>query len=220
MDEWYAKLKDRYGEEYCRLAGYFDETKPYRPDSYACLFLPERREVIQFSGAFYPFHDGHGASLEAAVRHVRARGIDPFVVIHVDHAEYRKAKAKWACQDFRMGTLDVVHRVARRMALPERDIFVLFEDDLPESCSRNFSRLYMELARINHRVWFLSGGDRANYALTFRDEGRCIISGRDTSPMYQKYRYLADDERIVFLDGNHPLSSTIVRKEHPQGYGY
>ena len=58
-DPWFAKIAGRYGEEYARLAGYFDEDRPFT-GAYADVFdLPSHASIIQFSGAFHPFHEGH-----------------------------------------------------------------------------------------------------------------------------------------------------------------
>jgi len=205
----YDKLLDRYGEEFCRRAGYFDETKPPGV-AYSELFnLPSKGYVVQASGAFHPFHEGHLESIFNAVAHARTHTpqavID--VVIHVDHAEYRSSKGHCSLRRFMEGLklLDGVGHDTRT--------HVVMEDNMPNGCSRNFTRLYDELRQRDNQVWFVCGGDRANYALAFRDEGHCIVSGRDSHPMYDKYHYLSliDYGPIRFIPGDHPASSTAER---------
>ena len=204
-DHWYQKLADRYGEEFCRIAGYFDETKSFT-QSYVDVFdLPKNRDVIQFSGAFYPFHEGHLEMVENAVNHTRNLldwGNKPFVVIHADHSEYRQSKGNYSEEKF-LESFEIMNTLGI-------DWMLVKEDLMPDGCSRNFTRLYEELWKRNYTVAFLCGGDRANFALTFIDDGYCIVSGRDESEMYKKYDYLCDG-RIQFIEGNHPASSTAIR---------
>jgi hypothetical protein len=202
-DPWYELLATRYGEEYCKIAGYFEETKPFSAQ-YATVFdLPKNIDVIQFSGAFHPFHEGHLSIVEQAIQYLRY-GV--FVVIHADHHEYRNTKGTYDEEKF-LESFNIMDRL-------DCDWLLITEDKMPNGCSRNFTRLYTELEEMNS-VWFLSGGDRASYSLTFRDAGRCIIAGRDTSPMYQKYQFLSNtggNKNITFLPGNHGASSTAIRQ--------
>lgn len=201
IDEpWYAEMAERYGEDYCRTAGYFDEARPFTTPYNAIFDLPTGRTVLQFSGAFHPFHEGHLHALQSAVD---VLGPDLLVVVHVDHHEYRASKG--VCED---GRLRDGLRLLDGLTHP---VLVVEEDRMPGGCSRNFTRLYAELSDGN-TVWFLSGGDRANYALTFRDRGRCIIAGRETAPAWGEYRHLHDGERVIFLGGDHPASSTALRR--------
>ena len=199
-EPWYAEMAERYGEDHCRAAGYFDETRPFTTPYKAFFDLPTGRTVLQFSGAFHPFHEGH---LDAIGSAIGALGADVVVVVHVDHQEYRDSKG--FCDE---GRLRAGLHLLERLPNP---VVIIQEDRLPEGCSRNFTRLYAELSE-GATVWFLAGGDRANYALTFRDKGRCIIAGRETAAAWQDRRDLHDGERLIFLGGDHPASSTSLRR--------
>ena len=206
-EPWYAKMEDLYGEEYCRRAGYFEETKPFEGRYYDVFDLPKgrgsMRPVILFSGAFHPFHAGHLEALKKAAGSIVGNLANVLAVIHIDHVEYRSSKGEWS-QD--------VAAAAYAMASGHGfDVAIVSEDQMPNGCSRNFTRLYTELAQNNADVIFLAGGDRANYALTFRDQGQCIVAGRMSSPLYNRWKHLAND-CIAFLPGDHPASSTDIRK--------
>lgn len=212
FDLWYQKLAERYGEEFCRIAGFFDETKPFE-GSYRDLFeLPKFQQVIQFSGAFHPFHEGHLSIVLSAVDYIkRWHDSKCHVVIHADHAEYRHSKGVYEDEAF-LKAFDILNG-------HDFDWTIVHEDKMPNGCSRNFTRLYYELWENHNKVWFLSGGDRANYALTFIETGNCIIAGREDHLMYNRYKDIkfalttpSAPPRVVFLPGNHPASSTEIRK--------
>jgi nicotinic acid mononucleotide adenylyltransferase len=201
IDEpWYAALAERYGEAYCRTAGYFDEARPFTTPYREVFNLPAGRTVVQFSGAFHPFHEGH---LDAVQSALGVLGSEVQVVVHVDHHEYRASKGDCDEERFRTG-LNLLERLSQ-------PVLVIEEDRMPDGCSRNFTRLYAELSEGN-TAWFLSGGDRANYALTFKDLGRCIIAGRETAAPWREFRRLHDGERLIFVGGDHPASSTALRR--------
>lgn len=204
-EPWYDDMASRYGEEFCRLAGYFDETKPFE-GSYRDIFrLPQDDIILMYSGAFYPFHHGHQSIIRDAVESIEAsHWVKPHVVVHADHAEYRQSKGSYDEGEF-LKAFEILHNNPFGWTLVREDL-------MPNGCSRNFTRLYAELAEQNKFVYFLSGGDRANYALTFIDRGRCIIAGRDQHEMYQRYKGLENHPRIRFLRGNHAASSSEIRE--------
>lgn len=213
-EPWYAKMAELYGEEYCRIAGYFDEdeTRPFE-GSYRRKYPNLNKlvgDVVLYSGAFHPFHEGHLSVIRAAQDVIRKYQDDRDeyelinFVIHVDHSEYRNSKGAYDDRKVIQSLHD--HLIGQCI------FSIVYEDQMPNGASRNFTRLYQQLQGPERRVWFLSGGDRANYALTFRDQGRCIIAGRDQHPTFQKWRWvLPDDRRIFFVEGNHPASSTAIR---------
>ncbi|MGS0897171.1 hypothetical protein ACVBGC_32245 [Burkholderia stagnalis] len=223
IDEpWYADLARRHGESFAREAGYFDEARPFnvryghRFDLSAFAAKPHAGQgcdVVQFSGAFYPFHAGHVGVVLAALGALKARqvaenSIRPVrFVIHADHLDYRRSKGRYDESLF----LDAFARGLDGKV----DWTLILEDAMENGCSRNFTRLYAELLDVNPSTWFLAGGDRANFALAFRERGRCIVAGRSSDPMHAKYRRLHDGARIVFLDGDDAFSSTAIRNAAP-----
>ena len=214
-DKWYKNLKEKYGYDFCVEAGYFEEDRPWTDDYghtyYSTYDLPKNKTVIQFSGAFYPIHDGHSEILHQAVDAIvgRTRVTSGSVVLHVDHKRYRYSKGRFD-EDRFMKAFDQFCQ-----GFPYRGFTidkVVFEDKLFLSCSRNFTKLYSELYENNEKVFFLAGGDRANFSLTFIDEGNCIIAGRSSNEIYNRYKEYEND-RLWFLDGDHPASSTAIRNE-------
>jgi nicotinic acid mononucleotide adenylyltransferase len=231
-DPWYKTLYKRYGMEYCDRAGYFEETKPWddsvRYADHNVLPSDDYYWVFQFSGAFHPFHEGHlsvimgaldaQAEIENAVVDGRfesfVAGGTVAIVIHVDHSEYRNSKGEYP-EEKVVDALRLIKEAKWRGH--SLNVFPVFEDAMPNGCSRNFTRLYAELRknRPSYKTIFVSGGDRANYALAFRDSGACTIVGRENSEMYKLYSYLPWCSRhINFVGGDNPMSSTAIRKAH------
>lgn len=212
-DPWYKELEEHLGADFCFEAGFFQEEKPWDHSYEGCLFfLPWHSTVIQYSGAFHPFHDGHMACAKAAIdafyeRTGEAIGDkDRYLVLHVDHSSYRNSKGHYPDEKFKQAIREVTDEVWYKGF----NFVSVFEDVLHDNCSRNFTRLYSTLLNRNNDVYFLSGGDRANYALSFINKGKCIIAGRDNHPNFEKYKALEND-RLWFLAGNHPASSTQIR---------
>lgn len=214
QESWYQKLEEKYGFAFCVKAGYFQENFPWKSAYAHHFFLPKNRTVIQFSGAFYPIHEGHVSIIKQSIDEVinRTGVTEGTFVLHVDHLEYRTSKGLYS-EDVFIERFDILSKL-----FLEKDNFsyrgfeveVIYEDAVNHSCSRNFTRLYTELTDHGNDVYFLSGGDRANYALTFIDEGKCIIAGRDTHINFKKYKKL-ENNRIWFLTGNNSMSSTEIR---------
>jgi cytidyltransferase-like protein len=203
IDEpWYNKLSKVYGYNYAIEAGYFTETKPWNIlEPYSKYFeLPIDKPIIQFSGAFYPFHEGHLSVIKSS--HEYYNDPNTIVIIHADHAEYRNSK----------GYYDYSSYINSFCLLEQLNIKyqIISEDKMPDSCSRNFTRLYQELYERNPRTSFCCGADRANYSLAFRDTGRCIVAGRDKDPLYSRYKYL-EKSGIKFIPGYNTTSSTQIR---------
>jgi len=209
---WYKKLEQKYGYDFCVAAGYFEETKPMRIQ-YKHVFpdLPKYSTVIQYSGAFHPLHEGHLSIIKSAIDAVVDANMvvgKGWVVLHVDHSEYRNSKGDLSEANFQ----NALQLTMNMFPYKGFRVMYVLEDEMPNGCSRNFTRLYRELALRNMNTFFLSGGDRANYALSFIDHGRCIIAGRESSQVYQEHKAI-ENGRIWFLGGDHPASSTQIRKE-------
>ena len=213
-DPWYANLAEKYGQDFAYQAGYFEETRPFL-GSYFETF-PELQNaqgcVLVFSGAFFPFHEGHRSVVDGAIATRIALGHPAesiFVVIHMDHSEYRHSKGSYDEQR-------AVESISEHM--DGLNWILIQEDKMPMGCSRNFTRLYSEIAHHNPgTTTFISGGDRANFALAFLDKGNVVIVGRDTSEMFQKHTYLTGIfPRIMFRGGNLPLSSSEIRSNSTQ----
>ena len=213
-EPWYRNLYSEFGEEFVLRAGYFEESRPFEICYSQALGLHRLRApheattIIHFAGAFWPFHDGHLSILRTAIDFLDG---PIWIVLHVDHAEYRWSKGSYDEEKFRaalelLKTLDIEGRVSTTL---------IKEDEMPNGCSRNFIRLYTELCEANPmaHVWFLAGGDRAEFALTFIREGRCLIVGRDDRPEYGAHSSYAN-ERIRFLPGCDATTSRSIRRKH------
>jgi nicotinic acid mononucleotide adenylyltransferase len=207
-DPWYKELEEYHDTDFCIEAGYFEENQPWAHKYSHAFMMPSDTTLIQYSGAFHPLHEGHMDCITKAIDAVvdRTDVKRGAVILHVDHGEYRHSKGYYADSKFKRAISDHIRNYTHRGFI----IVPLFEDNLIFNCSRNFTRLYSELLSFNNDVYFLSGGDRANYALTFINKGKCIIAGRDTHENFEKYKTLQND-RIWFLNGNHPASSTAIR---------
>ena len=214
-DPWYIDLAKTYGDDFVIDAGYFEEDRPWTDiygHTYGATFeLPEATTVIQMDGAFYPFHEGHLSIIKQAIDLVWEH--DPafpigVVLIHVDHKRYRTTKGSYDEEKFKQ-SFELLSNFFPYKGFVYK---IIFEDDMFLSCSRNFTKLYSELLSKNNKVYFLCGGDRANFAQTFIDRGNCIVVGRSETDIYKKYKKMCSSDRIWFVEGNNPTSSTRIRK--------
>lgn len=207
-DPWYQNLDQKYGHAFCIEAGYFPEDKPFDFVYAEHFYLPQNTNVLQFSGAFYPFHDGHWANIVQAIEHIAPSAPSGVVVIHADHNSYRHSKGFFD-PDIVAQSLDMSIR-----SLPKNwTCVVVDENKVPNNCSRNFTRLYGELSQTN-RVVFVCGGDRANFALTFIDQGECVVVGRSDHPQsLSTQAQLNSNSRIAFLHRTDNFSSSSIRKK-------
>lgn len=213
-EKWYQRIAQKHGVEAALVAGYFQETKPWTRTytevlgSKVMVAPVGTIKIIQFSGAFFPFHDGHREIIQTAINHLDA---PLMIILHVDHREYRHSKGKFDEKNFERA-FDLTKTLKSKHLLETR---MVFEDSMPDGCSRNFTRLYQELIIANPSldVWFLAGGDRASFCMSFVDDGRCLVIGRDESANYIKF-LIQQNERIVFIPGNNSVSSTDLRNKN------
>jgi nicotinic acid mononucleotide adenylyltransferase len=213
-EQWYQNIALKHGAVRAVEAGYFEESKPWN-QTYGDVFGLELlrapngiTKVIQFSGAFFPFHEGHRDAIQTAINFLNG---PVMLVLHIDHKEYRHSKGRCDesvfAQSFALAnTLKSKYQI---------EVRTVFEDKMPDSCSRNFTRLYQELCNVNSQceIWFLAGGDRASFCLTFLDAGRCLVVGRDRNMNFSAYSKYQND-RILFLPGNNEISSTELRNRN------
>lgn len=201
-DKWYKKIAKKYGYEFAVNAGYFEEEIPFSYSYKEKFTLPENKTIIQYSGAFFPLHDGHINVIKNAVDYLNEKNHieEGIIILHVDHYNYRSTK----------GVLERKYFINSLNKFKKYNNFIvniIFEDEM--GCSRNFTRLYQELLSLNNDVYFLCGGDRANFSSTFIDEGKCIIVNRPNTffDVYKK----CENDRISFISGNNSSSSTNIR---------
>lgn len=208
LDPWFQSIEAKYGYDFCLQAGYFQEPHVWN-ESYAKTFsLPEGKTVIQYSGAFYPFHEGHLETVIKAIDAISKHGTEGIVIIHVDHQQYRTSKGKFNEKSFTAAFGLLLGRFPYRGF----SFTLVFEDAMENGCSRNFTRLYKELIDLNNDAYLLCGGDRANFSLAFIDKGKCIVAGRSQSDSYKRYKPLMESDRHIFIEGDNDMSSTKIRK--------
>lgn len=208
-DEWYEKLfNNGYSERFIIDAGYFPEDLPYNKH-YNMLELPYQKTVIQFSGAFFPFHEGHLNNIKSTIDYIdKENGI---VVIHIDHNSYRAMKGKY-CLNKTKESFSILENL-----FPYKgwSYTLIDENNFKNNCSRNFTRIYKILTDLGNDVYFLCGGDRANFSLAFIDDGKCIVSGRSIDAQSFKEEYdLSGIDRISFIDRDDGFSSSKIREEY------
>jgi nicotinic acid mononucleotide adenylyltransferase len=208
LDPWFQNLEAKYGYDFAVNAGYFQEPNAWNEPYGKKFSLPEGKVVIQYSGAFYPFHEGHLETVIKAIDAIAKHGNEGVVVIHVDHQLYRTSKGRFNEQSFTASFGLLLNQFPYRGF----NFSLVFEDAMDNGCSRNFTRLYKELIDLNNDAYFLCGGDRANFSLAFIDRGKCIVAGRSSSESYKRFKPLMESERHIFIEGNNDMSSTKIRK--------
>lgn len=217
-EPWYEKLEAKYGFEFTVDAGYFQEYNTWTT-TYAQTYypFPKNTTVIQFSGAFYPIHEGHLSIIKQAIDTVieRTGATKGVFIVHADHLGYRESKGSYSEDEYMKAfaeTLTQLFLEKDEFSYRGFDVDMIYEDKMPRGCSRNFTRLYSELLSHGNDVYFLCGGDRANYVLSFIDEGKCIVAGRSDSRIFNEFKKYESD-RHWFIEGNNDMSSTKIRTE-------
>lgn len=205
-DKRYVKVAEVRGKQAVYSGGYFKEEKEFNFDYDEEFDLPKNKLVLQYCGAFYPFHDGH---LECIKNAVESFDQEVHVIIHADHYNYRSSKGSYDEKEYEIS----FHERLSSLGVPYT---LIMEDQVPDNCSRNFTRLYDTLIDRGNDTWLVCGGDRANFVLAFALDGKCIVSGRDTDPKFGKYKKMVklfpdNENRFKFIQGNNNLSSSQIR---------
>jgi hypothetical protein len=213
-DEWYNDLVKRYGEKFIIKAGYFEEDYPYNQNykEYAVKNEP----VIYYPGAFYPFHEGHLTNIINAIDSKFNNVSSGTVIVHFDHSSYFTSKFRFS-SEMKLLYEEGINYLKRSFPYKNWKLSIIFEDSFKNGCSRNFTRAYADLYAENKDIYFLCGGDRAAFSLTFIDKGNCIVVGRSNHPDYIFFKqfYLVND-RITFIYRNDDFSSTFIRNSELQ----
>jgi nicotinic acid mononucleotide adenylyltransferase len=232
-DPYYSKLYEKYGEEHIIDAGFFEDTASEDIDINASLdiectpyhFLKKRLIesdnpcVILSTGSFSPVHNGHVEMMVKAKECLEKNGWD--VVggyLAPDHDEYihhklgdeaipfhyRMKAALDAISDEDWLTIDPWAGVFHTNAVNFTDIIVRLERYLERYLGKHIP------------VFFVFGGDNANFVQTFELEGHCVVVSRpgyeEDVKFYLEGLKLDDSDRIYWATNNNGLSSTNVRK--------
>jgi nicotinic acid mononucleotide adenylyltransferase len=218
-DPFYSELPQEKLEE----AGFFVDSSTSDRDVLRDIELPtwpvrslldtrwgRNSAVIVLTGCFAPIHEGHVEMLKAARQELLAKGYDSvFCLLAPDHDEYVKTKTPNFPIDRRAPL------IAKAVAGNENWLGVdwwaaYFNDE-----AINFTDI---LRRIKEQapyadVFLACGADNARFALTFQNEGHCVIVGR--GGYKHKYAHLVDNKRIFYAEASNSQSSSIIRQGTP-----
>jgi len=187
----------------------------------------EKVAVILSSGSFCPIHSGHVESVELAKKEVENQGyqvIGSFLSPAHDNYINRKTKDKAIGIHKRID--DIIEFIRGK-----DDLFLDTWEGLANSTDVNFTDVIVRLSSAlsvyfnkTIDVFFVCGGDNANFALTFQNKGHVVVVNRPGyEEKFKKYKNVLDhtlDEeslkRILWVENNtNDSSSTKLRNSIP-----
>lgn len=191
---------------------FFNVTAKSTPIDFIKSQKAKNPAILLLTGCFARFHSGHLEAISAARQRLLDAGYDKvFGYIAPAHDSYIQTKTnRWK-----------VDERVREILKQIKGIDWLKIDYWPaffNKCDTNFSEIYLHLEEYINRyvgaipIFYVCGADNANFALTFKNEGNCVIVNR---PKYEskfwRYEYLIDNKRIFAAQLNNSESSTKIR---------
>lgn len=233
-DKMYSSLYDKYGEDFIVDAGYFDDNVNGSIDynlHIKCtplervkkgVLTTENPAVLMICGAFNPIHDGHIASLKKAKQIVEDRTNDKILATYISPSHQHYINAKKGDD-----AIDIEERISIIGQYSDIDVCPWEGMFLPADV--NFTEVYQRLEKYLElhvgkkvKVYFVCGGDNANFALSFIEYGYGVVMGRDLCyydkmfRTHRKFNELSGDQNRFFFDYDfkNPLSSTEILKNY------
>lgn len=227
-DYFYADLYERWGFDFIEEAGFFYDTDLINRNINDSLDLlctslgfevdPSKKScVLLTTGSFCPIHYGHIEMMNNAKNALEEQGWDVLSgYIAPAHDEYihRKCGRQSISIDKR------IQLIQREIA--DSDWLVIDSwEGVFNKVAVNFTdviaRLQLYIERHIQKtipVFYVCGSDNARFAKTFTLKGYCVVVNRPGyENQYSTYQYLSS-ERIIFVQGNAPVSSTEIRQVH------
>lgn len=237
-DPYYSGVFERGGEAALTEAGYFDTTAESADDINYMLNIPctpldkvilgLQMEfnpcVLVMPGSFCPPHQGHIEAMNAAKAEVEKAGYKVIGgYLSPGHDEYISAKNG-------QGAIPAHHRIklcndiTRNTWIdtcPWEGLFAKVAVNFTDVVER--LRLYIKRhTGTDVPVFFVTGGDKANYCMAFEHQGHCVVVNRpekdgDRHRLFlyywtKFYKNQGGDDRILFADLNNNTSSTKIRE--------
>jgi nicotinic acid mononucleotide adenylyltransferase len=225
-DPFLGPLAARHGEAFAYDAGFFlDEDPDDAPlDDVDWWVTPRprrsvagaRRVVLLSTGGFCPPHAGHIAMMERAREAAEAAGLTALGgYLSPGHDAYLRMK----CGDAAIPATERLQQCAR---LAEASDWLSVDpwEALHRKVSVNYTDVAARLRTYlrGHvdpeiEVLYVCGGDNARFALSFVDDGGCIVVGRPGAERIERELRdrLARAERILWAPGDHPAASRAIR---------
>lgn len=224
IDIYYKKLYEKHGLDFILNAGFiFDNSHRIIPvdaelDCTPIAFLLEklktakRPAILLGTGSYCPVHDGHIEAMYKAREVVEASGYDVIGgYMAPDNDDYVQRKAQ---------VLNIHERIEiMGEKLKDHDWLAVDPwNGIFRPYAENFTALieHLQLYIKKHLgvdipIFYVCGGDNARFALTFIDEGYCVVVDRPGSDAYENFKHLFND-RILYAFNDNLNSSTMVRK--------
>lgn len=221
---FYSELFDELGSDFILEAGYIDDNSDgYIDDKHAyipCTHVPNINDspnpvVLLTTGGFSPFHEGHiqmmknaKSALEKIGHTVVAGYVSP------SHDKYVLSKAKDNYNIYKRMT--IIEKMINDHEWLHVDgweaIFNIGATNFTFVIDRLDKYLYKWLG-IHIPIYYVCGGDNARFALSFVNEGRCIVVNRPPYNIikYKSHKLLKDNNRVLWVNGDSCESSTRIR---------
>lgn len=173
-----------------------------------------RSAIVVLSGCFAPIHASHISMLAAARKELLSKGYDSvFCLLAPDHDEYVQTKTDKFPIDRRAPL--IAKAVAGNEDWLGVDWWAAYFNDEAINFTDILHRVRTQISEDLHSgrsdVFLACGADNARFALTFQNEGHCVIVGR--GGYENKYANLVDNKRIFYAEASSDESSTKIRKE-------
>ncbi len=231
-DPFYSKLYIQYGFEYIIDGGYFDDSMEEDSNIDYLLNIPttpilkwkdkidknKKQAILLTSGSFCPIHKGHFDMMEKSKIALNNIGIEVLCgYISPSHDEYINSKNK----EQAINVFDRIDIIQKEINLNYDWLCIEPWEGIFNSKAINFTEVTYRLKEyIKHHtgveipVYFVFGGDNANFAKSFKIDGNCVVVNR---PNYEtKYNQILiefkDNTNVIFTHSDNDLSSTKVRQ--------
>ena len=239
----YNDLYQKYGLDFIIDAGYYDNGLNIKlkgdintinlNEAVKRYDKTKKNAIVYITGSFAPIHDGHIETVIKACETLSNKGYNVIqAIISPDHDKY--------VVDNKIHRNDL--NINKRISLIQEKInnHRLKDDKYPLSCDIwnglmnsvpiNFTELtemLMETIKdiqkykdyFNPELFFVCGGDNANFAKAFTLNHGCVIVDRPNHEIKSKKVYnevlkLNPNAKVFYAKGNNHLSSTEIRKNN------
>lgn len=211
-------------------AGFFEDSSTESYDlktslNYLCtpisMIEKEDSAIFVMTGSFAPYHSGHHSVMRSAQKYLSdLRYKNVYGYVAPDSDQYvidKKIKDSAYSAENRIACIHDYMYDSEFYIDPWMALFRKEDINFTEYVAR--MELYIEHylgAKIP--IYFVCGGDNANFWRAFEFQGRCLVFDRkgDKSKFKTEKTYFkeicGDNDRIHFIDFDHPESSTNVRE--------
>jgi nicotinic acid mononucleotide adenylyltransferase len=184
-----------------------------------------RKAIIISTGSYDPLHDGHLETVVLAKEHIESIGNNKVIAgfVSSSHDTYVRRKNPGGVIDYQRVHNNVIFAETSKHNQPVQWIFHDNYETLGIPHSLNFTDVIAYISKMvetyvgqNIDIYYVFGSDNAGFAMAFthdrQDLAKAICIGRPGYSLNKETAELiSSDPNLSFVQGNNPLSSTLVR---------